>query len=197
MFSSGSLHCQLSNSSVRRERCGRVLLRSLVFGIPVSLQPNIENHIVQSSSWDVAELSQSSLVYRTICLSRRVIDAVQGCSCVEQCSGGPQNSPFEMDLLTLRLCNSSSSMPAVPSLRDGSVIRVDQYRSHHPHKNWPCSLTRTCCFGWGERFRCSLLLPFKDQSSVELMAVCQGAGNFGTSPDFSDCAGVPRHKNPS
>ena len=177
----------------------------MVFGIPVSLQPNIENHIVQSSSWDVAELSQSSLVYRTICLSRRVIDAVQGCSCVEQCSGGPQNSPFEMDLLTLRLCNSSSSMPAVPSLRDGSVIRVDQYRSHHPHKNWPCSLTRTCCFGWGERFRCSLLLPFKEQSSVrfdapvtrELMAVCQGAGNFGTSPDFSDCAGVPRHKNPS
>ena len=28
----------------------------------------------------------------------------------------------------------------------------------------------------------------------ELMAVCQGAGNFGTYPDFSDCAGVPRTK---
>ena len=37
---------------------------------------------------------------------RKVVGAVEGCPCFVQCSGGPQNSPFEMELFTLRLCIS-------------------------------------------------------------------------------------------
>ena len=120
---------------------------------------------------------------------------------------GPESFSVEMKLFTLRLCSRLSSMPTVPYSKEWSVIWVEQHRSHYPLKSWPCSLTRTCCFfldGRG-RFRCSLLSPFREQSNVlfdvpmtrELMAVCQGAGNFGTSPDFSDCAGAHPHKNPS
>ena len=33
--------------------------------------------------------------------------------------------------------------------------------------------------------------------TLELTAVFQGSVKVGTFPDFSDCAGVPPHKNPS
>ena len=120
---------------------------------------------------------------------------------------GPWTKQFPLRgvLFTLRLCICLSSILTVPSSGEWSVIWVEEHRPHYPLKSWPCSLTRTCCFGWGGRFQCSFLSPFREQSNVlfdesmtrELMAVCQGSGNFGTSPDFPGCAGVPPHKNPS
>ena len=77
----------------------------------------------------------------------------------------PESFPVEMELFALRLCRRLSSMPTVPYSREWSVIRVEQHRSHYPLKSWPCSMTRTCCFGWGATL--SLLLAFTLQRTEQ------------------------------
>ena len=46
----------------------------------------------------------------------------------------PENLSLEMEFVYFQLCSSFSSLPAVPSSREWSVIRLGLNRSHHPHE---------------------------------------------------------------
>ena len=106
---------------------------SVVFGIPVSLQPSVELKLLllQCSSEDVVELSQTVLNF-------------------DESGLWIGQSALRGELFTLRLCSRLPSMPAVPSSRDLSVIRVGQHRPHHPLKSSPFSLIRTLLLWMGE-----------------------------------------------
>ena len=62
-----------------------------------------------------------------LCLRGRIS---QGCSCVEQCSGGLQNSPFEMDLLQQSRGSEVSRDPHVR--RDSGFTRAVAERDRVP-----------------------------------------------------------------
>ena len=101
----------------------------------------------------------------------------------------PESLSVEMELFTLRLCSRLPSMPAVPSSRELSVIRVDQHRPHHPLKSSPFSLIRSCCCGVSQRFH-----PPGKQSSLcfdgpmirELMALVS-LDFWSLHVDFAGC----------
>ena len=73
----------------------------------------------------------------------------------------PESLSVEIELFTLRLCSRLPSMPAVPSLRELSVIQVDQHRPHHPLKSSPFSFIRSCWCGVSQRFH-----PPREQSTL-------------------------------
>ena len=71
-------------------------------------------------------------------------------------------------------------------------IEVERHRSRYPF-----------CSGWETTLSMFLTFTSREQSNVpfdvpmtrELTAVIQGSVKVVTFPDFSDCAGVPPHKN--
>ena len=89
---------------------GRVhrLSVSVIFGTSVFLQPSVELEVAHCSKFllrrsraepESAQLRRVRSMDRTICPSRRVVDAVQGCSCVEQCSGRSSKFTFRDGLV--------------------------------------------------------------------------------------------------
>ena len=61
---------------------------------------------------------------------------------------GPEHLSLEIEFVYSQLCSSFSSMPAVTSSREWSVIRLVLSRSHRPHEICLPSLPSTYRSGW-------------------------------------------------
>ena len=159
---------------------GRVhrIFVSVAFGKPVSFQPSVDNEVAHRSEFllERGRAEPESHQFRRVWSVDRTICPLRSAFCV----AALQQIIFNA-ILERTICAQCRS-PQAPF-----TYNFDQYVLQWMGED----AFDVPCFHPPENN-----VRFDVPMTSELTAVCQGPVKVGTSPDFSDCAGIPSH-NPS